>query len=1113
MRDVEAWLESVQLGEYAPLFAQHQITWDVLPHLTEADIDHLALPLGPRRKLLVQIRALSEGGGATSAPDAEPGHAERRQLTVMFCDLVGSTALTEDLDPEEVRDLMQAYRAACSNVISRYEGYVAQYLGDGMMVYFGWPVAHEDDAERGVRSALEMVRAVTELREARPIAIRIGLATGQVVVGDRVRSDNAEARLAVGGTPNLAARLQALAGTNEIVIGPTTRKLLGGAFGLTDLGTRELKGFAQPTQVWRVDSQRPGSGRFRTVGSDAALTPFVDRADARALLAELWQRARRGAGQLVVVGGQAGIGKSRLVQEFRSTVDGAQAALHYQCSPYHRNSPLHPFIDQLEQAAELAREDTSEKKLERLEQLLADAGPALLQSAPLFAALLSLPIDRYPPLNLSPQMQKQRTLDALVAFLEALTAGGPVLVVIEDLHWIDPTSQELLDLLVPRMAGLSILLLLTHRSEWSPPWRAGPGVTPIHLTALERTHGAQMIDGVTERRSLPLPLLEQILSMTDGVPLFVEEVTKSVLESDLVSDAGDRFTLQRPLGEFTLPASLRDFLMARLDRLGPAKEIAQIGACIGREFTHDLLERVAAARGESLDASIERLLLAGLVTRREEPPVTIYTFKHALLQDAAYDSLLKSRRRELHAKIARVLESELSERVINRPELLAHHLTEAVQLAQAVPLWRKAGMSAVGRVALKEAVAHLQTGLALVEQLPASPERDRLELSLREPLNAAWTGLHGWAAREVGDNALAIHRLAERLGDAQSLLLARWWLWTTTITQGRIAESERWVDHLLGERKASDDVGAAMFGHAASMVQHFLRGELLDSQEEANRAQALYDPRFAERWIELAGHQLGTFVEVYACQLTWMRGFPEQARRESDICLAHARADGHAFGLVWALTFSSYVFAYRREPEQFLDRLDDADRLAKEQGLAFIAEVSVPQARGIIELQRGRPKTAIVHLRQGIDSWTRQGGNVRVPYVKAALAEAEALDGNLDGALAVVEECLAQIEQPWSQERLWLAEVLRIKGWILALMGRNAEAEATLRNSVTCARAQRAKSWELRSATTLARLLAKGGRREEARDLLAPIYAWFTEGLDAKDLVEAKAFLDELSRR
>jgi tetratricopeptide (TPR) repeat protein len=637
-------------------------------------------------------------------------------------------------------------------------------------------------------------------------------------------------------------------------------------------------------------------------------------------------------------------------------------------------------------------------------------------------------------------------------------------------------------------------------------------VTRIILKPLERTHGAQMIDGVTQRRSLPLPLLEQILSLTDGIPLFVEEVTKSVLESELVSDAGDRFTLQRPLGEFTLPASLRDFLMARLDRLGPAKEIAQIGACIGREFTHDLLERVVASRGESLEASIQRLLLAGLVTRRDEPPDTIYTFKHALLQDAAYDSLLKSRRRELHANIARVLDSELTDRVINHPELLAHHLTEAGQLAQAVPLWRRAGMSAMGRVALKEATAHLQTGLALVEQLPASQERDRFELSLREPLNAAWTGLHGWAAREVGDNALAIHRLAEGLGDAQSLLLARWWLWTTTITQGRIAESQRWVEDLLAEGKAADDMGSEMFGHAAAMVQRMLRGELLASQEEADRAQALYDPRFAERWIELAGHQLGTFVEVYACQLTWMLGFPEQAQKASEICLAHARADGHAFGLVWALTFSSYVFAYRREPERFLERLDSADRLAKEQGLAFIAEVSVPQARGIVALQTGRPKEAILDLRRGIDNWTKQGGHVRVPYVKAALAEAEAQNGNLDGALSVIGECLAQIEQPWSQERLWLAEVLRIKGWILSLTGRDAEAEATLRESVTCAREQQAKSWELRSATTLARLLAKGGRREEARDLLAPVHAWFTEGLDTKDLVEAKALLDELTR-
>jgi tetratricopeptide (TPR) repeat protein len=412
---------------------------------------------------------------------------------------------------------------------------------------------------------------------------------------------------------------------------------------------------------------------------------------------------------------------------------------------------------------------------------------------------------------------------------------------------------------------------------------------------------------------------------------------------------------------------------------------------------------------------------------------------------------------------------------------------------------------------MKEAVAHFQKGLTLIEQLPPSDERDSLELTIREPLNAAWTGLRGWAAPEVGVNAAAILRLAESGGNAHSLLLATWWVWTSTITQGRIADSLQWVDRLLAAGRERGDTDLQIFGHATAMVHHFLNGRLVESREEADRALALYDPRRAEQWIQLTGHELRTFIEVYACQLLWMLGFPEQAARLSDQARAHAQADGHAFNLVWAVTFSAYVFAYRREPERFLERVGEADRLARDQGLAFIYEVSVPQAQGLAELQNGRPREAISLLRQGIERWTKTGGNVRVPFLKSALAEAEALDGDPEAALELIDECLKQIERPAGQERLWLAEVLRIKGWILMRQNRDEEAEPQLRASIECARQQQAKSWELRSATTLATLLARRGEFAAAHELLAPIYGWFTEGADTKDLIEARVLLEGLS--
>jgi class 3 adenylate cyclase/tetratricopeptide (TPR) repeat protein len=1119
-RTIADWLRSVDLAEYTSLFVQQQITLDVLPHLTESDVDRLGLPIGPRRRLVLQIKALADAERVVPrdaratippAPATDTYSAERRQLTVMFCDLVGSTVLAETLDPEELRELMQAYRTACGGVVERYGGYVAQYLGDGLMVYFGWPVAHEDDAERGLRSALEMVAAVKQIGGVRPLAVRIGLATGQVVVGDRTPSDNAEARLAVGGTPNLAARLQALAGPDEVVIAPTTQRLVAGSFSLTDLGERRLKGIAQPVQVWRVDEARRTEGRFTAAQGGKVLAPLLGRATESALLEECWRRASDGHGQVVFIGGQAGIGKSRLIQGVRAHIANSRAVLYHQCSPFLLNSPLHPFVEQIAYVAGFSRTDTPEQKLDKLEATLIGSPDEAASAAPLFAALLSLPLHRYPPLTLSPQKQKERTLGALASRIEARAKQGPMLMVVEDAHWLDPTSQEFLEVLFPRIEKLPVLLVITHRPEYVPPWREQPNVTTLALAGLVRNQGAALVQTVTQGRALPREVVDEILARTDGVPLFVEEVTRAILESGQLRMAGDRYELEGPLAALEIPASLRDSLMARLDRLGAAKEVAQIGACIGREFSYELLAQVSGLASDALEDSLGRLVLAGLVAQRGVAPHVRYRFKHALVQDTAYDSLLKSRRSELHGSIARVLEGVFADQVASNPEILAHHYTQAGQLDRAIPLWRQAGISAIGRVAMKEAVAHLNSGLALIEQLSPSEGRDRLELTIREPLNAARTGLSGWAAPEVGENAAVILRLAERVENAQSRLLATWWMWTTTITQGRIADSLTWVQRLLADGDVSKDVDVQMLGHTAAMVQYFLHGDLLASRAEADRALALYDPRRAARWIQLTGHDLGTFVEVYACQLLWVLGFPHQARLVSESSIARARAAGHAFNLVWALTFSAYVFAYRREPQLFLQRIDEADQVARDQGLAFISQVSVPQARGIAALQSKRSGEAVTLLRTGIQRWTDHGGHVRVPYLKSALAEATAFDGEWEGALELINQCLSQIEQPASQERLWLAEVLRIKGGILMHQGRTAEAEVQLRAAIACAREQHAKSWELRSSTDLGRLLASTGRRDEARALLGPVYAWFSEGWETNDLVEAKRLLDDLA--
>ena len=1120
MTRIGDWLQQHGLEKYAAVFAEHEITLEVLPDLTEADVDRLALPTGPRRRLMVAIKTLGAAARAqTSVQSPETPvakatnayEAERRQLTVMFCDLVGSTALAERLDPEELRELMHAYRAASGDVVTRYEGHVAQYLGDGLMVYFGWPSAHEDDAERCVRSALEIVQAVKGVRANARLAVRIGVATGTVVVGEASRTANAEATLAVGETPNLAARLQGLAGPDEVVIAPATRRLVGDGFHLTDLGTRPLRGIGEPVRAWRVDALRRTEGRFEAAREGLLLTPLVGREEEMALLQRAWHQARDGEGRVVLIGGEPGIGKSRLTQVLREQIAGEPyITLRYQCSPYHLNSALYPIVEQLEYAAAWTREDTPEQKLDKMEAVLSGTPAEIAGAAPLCAALLSLPTTRYPARDLSPQKRLEKTLEVLAGQVEALSRRQPVLMVFEDAHWIDPTSQEALDVLVSRLQVLSVLLVVTHRPEYAVRWAQQPHVTILGLDRLGRRQGAELVARVTLGRALPAEILEQIVAHTDGVPLFVEELTKSVLESGLLREAGDEYTLQTPLPPLAIPTSLRDSLLARLDRVAPVKDIIQIGACIGREFAYELLARISALGDAHLEEALARLTEAGLVFRRGTPPDATYTFKHALVQDAAYDSLLKGKRQQLHARIAQVLEEDFAERVANAPELLAYHYTQSGNLSAAIPWWCNAGKLAAQRTALREAAGHFQKGLALIEQLPPSSERDGLELSIREPLNAAWTALRGWAAAEVSVNAAAILELTKRQGKSQTPGTGLWAIWVNTTTQGRVADSLGWAERLLAEGTRVGDIDLQIFGHGAAMISHFYLGQLLEAREQGHQVLALYDPQQASRWMQVTAHDLRTLVGVWSCQWTWMLGYPDQAVPLSDEKDAHARNLGDAFNLGFALTLGAYAFDYRCEPARLVERIREVERLEREHSVPFMNQVMVPQVEGLAHLRSGQLPEAIASLRRGLENWNTRGGHSRVPYLKSALAEALALQGNLDEALEMIDQCLEQIARPGWQERSHLAEVLRLKGWMLMRRGWCEEAEIPLRAAIDWARQQQAKSWELRASTTLAELLVERGQRDAAREGLAPIYNWFTEGFDTHDLVAARRLLESL---
>ena len=1118
MTSFPEWLGQVGLAHCRQILGATCIDFAQAARLTSDDLRRLGLDVADSEKLLraIALRAEPPGalhgdGSATVSLDTAVFQDERRHVTVMFSDLVGSTGLSQRLDVEDYRDVMRTYRRACAEVVLRYEGHVAQIQGDGLLVYFGWPAAHEEDAERCLLAALGIVQAVKGLSAAEPLAVHIGVATGEVVVGRPKADGNGDSGLADGGTLNLAARLQSMAGANEVVIADATRRLVGDAFELTDLGALPVKGIDGQVRTWRVDALRRTEGRFEAARKGTPLTPLVGRREEVALLLRAWQDAREGEGRVVLIGGVPGIGKSRLTEVLLKQLAGEPlTVLRYQCSPFHLNSALHPIIGQLELASAWSREDTPEQKLDKLEAVLAGSPAQVAQAAPLLAALLSLPTERYPPLDLSPQKRKEMMLEALADQVDALSRRRPVLMVFEDAQWVDPTSQEALDVLVSRLQALSVLLVVTHRPEYMAPWAQQPHVSALGLGRLVRRQGEELVHQVTLGRGLPAEVLERIVSHADGVPLFIEELTKSVLESGLLREVGGQYALQSPLPPMAIPMSLRDSLLARLDRLASVKDVIQIGACIGREFSHELIARVSGLSEARLVESMEKLTESGLVYRRGTPPDATYTFKHALVQDVAYDTLLKRKRQRLHAQIADALEKEFPQSVDTKPELLAHHRTQAGDLTAAIPLWRSAGESALARVALPEAAAHLQEGLAIIPRLPSSVDRDSLELSLREPLHSARLRWRGWASPEVGMNATAILELAQRQGRSESLLVGLYGMWINTITQGRVAEARGWAQRLLAEGNQSGNIDLQILGHRASLSSHFYLGELNEALEHREKVLALYDPQRAPRWRELTGNDVRTAVGVFSSQALWMLGYPDKAAQMSDQKDADSRRLGHPFDIGWALTWGTYVFDYRCEPDRLLARVGEAGRVGREQSIPLFDKVLVPSGEGLAMLRKGQLPEAISLLERGIEGWRATGGHLNLPYLKSALAEALLRQGDVETGLRLLDECLDQIERPAWHERVWLAETLRLKGWALMRQGRREEAEKQLRASIEWARKQQARSWELRSSTTLAELLVECGRRDAARQLLKPIYDWFIEGFDTHDLKAARVLLQEM---
>jgi class 3 adenylate cyclase/predicted ATPase len=1108
--DLASWLQTLGLERYGDLFATHEVDLDALRLLSEHDLQELGLPLGPRRKITRAIADLRDGA-AQGVPRQSFGHqahseGERRQLTVLFCDLVGYTELASRLDPEILQGIVRSYEDACAACVTRYEGYVFQRLGDGIVAFFGYPLAHEGEAERAICAGLEILDSLAKLKlpDAGQLRVRIGIATGLVVVSSAEKG-------AVGETMNLAARLQAIAQPGSIVVSERVHRLAGGTFDYEDLGKQTLKGIGQPTHVYRIVGVSQAASRFDAATGES-LTPLVGREQELGLLQERWALAQDGEGQVVLLSGEPGIGKSRILSALRERLEaqGAQA-LRFQCSPYYVNSAFWPSIDNFERALKFPRDESPESKLDKLEALMVTHYGRPRSDVRFVASLLSIPCEqRYGAVSMTPQRFKDETLRTLVDLTEAAARKQPSVMLFEDAHWADPTTLEVLDLMIDRVKGFPLLIVLTHRPEFESRWSRHGHVAAVNLSKLTRAQSTAMVSRITGGRSLPAELLEQIIVKTDGVPLFVEELTKSILESGELKELDDHYEYAGSARTITIPATLRDSLMARLDRYAPVKEIAQIGAAIGREFSYELIAAIAPMTPVHLDNALTQLTDSGLAFRRGTPPDASYTFKHALVQDAAYDSLLKSRRQELHAKIARVIEEHFPATKDTEPEVLAHHLTAAGLAEAAIPLWQTAGTLALRRMALNEAIAHLNTGLELLATLPASQHRDANELGLRTTLGTAWLALGGWTAPEVWTSLHPALALAKSLKRNDALVPILRGLFSYVLCVGRVAESLPWVQEMLSIAQATGDPDLLIVGHEIACSCYFWMGRLTEAVNHANQVQALYDGEKHGHLAGITNHDPKTVTGHEASKCMWMLGYPDRAVRLFREAEAHAHRRAHPFDLGLLLTIGAEVFDHRGEPDELRKRAAECERLGRENSMPVLWALLPPIVDGRVLIRAGKLAEGIARLEAGMAGMGAGGAKLYNPYLKAVLAEGMALNGDLDNALRLIEEQIEQVERLGWGERLHYAEILRLKGWMLSLKGDLAGAEKNYLASLDWAREQQAKSWELRTSMSLARLWQRQGRRKEAHELLAPVYGWFTEGFDTKDLKEAKALLDDL---
>jgi predicted ATPase/class 3 adenylate cyclase len=1054
---------------------------------------------------------------ALPLPDPHTPDAERRQLTVMFCDLVGSTELSGQLDAEEYRELVRAYQTTCGDVIERFGCHIAQTLGDGLLVYSGYPIAHDNDAERAVRVGLGILEAMKALNERLEqekgicLGVRIGIHTGPVVVGD-VGAGARHEHLALGEVPNVAARLQGLAEPDTVVLSAATYRLIQGYFDCEPLGEHDLRGVAQPIAVYRVLGDRGMPSRL-DVAATRGLTPLVGRESEVTLLFERWEQAKDGQGQVVLLSGEAGIGKSRLVQVLKDHVaEGPHTRIECRSSPYFTNSALYPITDFLQRMLRFQTDDTPEQKLEKLVRNLSQYRLQLDESVPLFGALLSLsaPEDEYPPLNLSPQRQRLKTLEAIVAVILELAEREPVLFVLEDLHWTDPTTLELIDLLIDQIPTASTCILMTCRPEFQPGWSHRSYLSELSLNRLSRTQIEQIATQVAGGKTLPTDLIQQLVEKTDGVPLYVEEMTKAVLESGHLKETDEQYELMGSLSSLAIPATLQDSLMARLDRLVTAKAVAQYAAVIGRQFSYELLYVVSQLDEATLQRELGRLVEAELVYQRGVIPDATYLFKHALVQDTAYESLLRSTRQGYHRRIAEVLSERFPETAEAQPELLAHHYTESDFNEQAVIYWHQAGQRAIQRSAYAEAISYLTKGLNGLMTLPDSEDRARQELNLQMALGPLLRATKGNAAPEAASAYVRAQELCQQIGETSQLFTAMSGIWFFHLSRMEVHTARELAEQYLALAQCHYD--SALLCDAYYMMGTTLStcGELVLGRTHMEQSIVHGDAPQFHRHTQFPGqaHKVSCLIQ-FAWPL-WFLGYPDQAIAQNQAALALAQEMAHPHTLASALRHRALIYHFRQQGLATQEQADVVIALSREHGFSHLLAWGT-MLRNWALVAQGQSTVDVDEIRQNLDAYQATGAGTLLPLWLAVLADAHGKAKHLVQGLEVLDEAL--IIGQHTGVRFYQAELYRLKGeFLLQQSSANVdEAESNLNQALEVSRHQQAKSLELRAATSLARLWQSQGKRQDAYELLEPVYDWFTEGFDTADLIDAKQLLDALN--